>query len=52
LSAEQRKNLQSALAGFSGTHPFDVTRVVLMRSTLSPKGSAYSEVASFPLGGV
>ncbi len=51
LSADERKNLQSALTGLSGTHPFDVTRVVLMRSTLSPKGSAYSEVASFPLGG-
>lgn len=52
LSAGQRKILQSALAGLTVTHPFDVERVVLMRSTLSPKGSAYSEVASFPLGGV
>ena len=51
LSASQRKELQSALAGLSEVHPFDVTRVVLMQSALSPKGSTYSEVASFPLGG-
>jgi 2'-5' RNA ligase len=52
LSAGQRQSLQTALAGLSETHPFDVNRVVLMRSTLSPNGSVYSEVASFPLGGV
>ena len=51
LSAGQREALQSALAGLSEVHPFDVTRVVLMQSALSPKGSTYSEVASFPLGG-
>lgn len=51
LSADQRRELQSALAGLSEVHPFDVTRVELMRSTLSPKGSAYSVVATFPLGG-
>jgi RNA 2',3'-cyclic 3'-phosphodiesterase len=51
LSAGDRKILQSALAGLTVTHPFDVKRVVLMRSTQSAKGSVYSEVASFPLGG-
>ena len=51
LSATQREALRSALGSLSGAYPFDVTRVVLMRSGLSPAGSEYSELASFPLGG-
>ena len=51
LLRQQRDVLRDALAGFSGSHPFEVTRVVLMRSTLGPGGSVYSEVASLPLGG-
>jgi RNA 2',3'-cyclic 3'-phosphodiesterase len=50
LSAEQRVVLRSALGALSGAYPFDVTRVVLMRSAISPAGSEYSELASFPLG--
>jgi RNA 2',3'-cyclic 3'-phosphodiesterase len=52
LSAEQRDGLRSALAALTVTHPFVVTRVELMRSKLAPSGSEYSEIASFPLGGI
>ena len=51
LSAEQKQSLSKALAPFKGSYPFEVSRVVLMRSSLSPAGSEYSEIASFPLGG-
>ena len=51
LSVLQRDSLREALASLSEAHPFDVTRVVLMHSTLSQAGSEYSEVASFTLGG-
>ena len=51
LSSGQRDQLRKALSGLSEAHPFDVTRVILMRSTLAPSGSEYSEVGSFPLGG-
>lgn len=52
LSAEQKDSLRKALAPRKEeSYPFDVTRVVLMRSTLSGGGSKYSELASFPLGG-
>lgn len=53
LSAEQKASLSKALASRRGTsYPFFVSRVLLMRSTLSPAGSEYSELASFPLGGI
>ncbi len=52
LSAEQKRSLSQALAPFKGSYPFDVSRVTLMRSTLSRAGSDYSEIASFPLRGV
>ena len=51
LSAEQKQDLSRALAPFKGSYPFDVSRVILMRSTLSRAGSEYSEMASFPLQG-
>ena len=51
MSSGQRDQLRTALAGLSEAHPFDVTRVILMRSKLAPSGSEYSEVGSFPLGG-
>ena len=51
LSAEQKQSLSKALAPFKGSYPFDVSRVVLMRSSLSPSGSEYTEIGSFPLGG-
>lgn len=51
LSAEQKQSLSKALAPFKGSYPFDVSRVILMRSSLSAAGSEYSEVAAFPLGG-
>jgi 2'-5' RNA ligase len=51
LSAEQKTGLSQALAPFKGSYPFDVSRVLLMRSSLSPAGSVYTELASFPLGG-
>ena len=51
LSAEQKQSLSRALAPFKGSYPFDVSRVILMRSSLSAAGSEYSELASFPLGG-
>jgi 2'-5' RNA ligase len=51
LSAEQKTSLSKALAPFKGSYPFDVSRVLLMRSSLSPTGSEYTELASFPLGG-
>jgi len=51
LSAEQKGSLRKALAPLKEAYPFDVTRVVLMRSTPSGGGSTYSELASFPLGG-
>jgi 2'-5' RNA ligase len=52
LSAEQKVNLSKALAGHKHeTYPFDVSRVLLMQSVLSPSGSKYSVLASFPLGG-
>ena len=50
LSAEQKTSLSQALAPFKGSYPFDVSRVILMRSSLSSAGSEYSELASFPLG--
>ena len=53
LSAEQKVNLSKALASSKeASYQFDVSRVLLMRSTLSPAGSEYSELASFPLGGI
>jgi 2'-5' RNA ligase len=51
LSVTQRDELKRALNTLSEVYPFDVTRVALMRSTVGPGGSEYSEVASFPLGG-
>lgn len=51
LAADQRDRLRKALSEQSGSWPFDVSRVVLMRSKLSPRGSVYTEVGSFPLGG-
>ena len=51
LSAEQKQSLSRALAPFKGAYPFDVWRVILMRSTLSRAGSEYSELASFELRG-
>jgi RNA 2',3'-cyclic 3'-phosphodiesterase len=52
LSAEQKVSLSKALAVHKHeTYPFDVSRVLLMRSVLSPAGSEYSVLASFPLGG-
>ena len=51
LSSAQRDQLRKALGTLSETHPFDVTRVILMRSKLASSGSEYSEVGSFPLGG-
>ena len=51
MSSSQRDQLRKALAGLSEAHPFDAKRVILMRSTLAPSGSEYSEVGSFPLGG-
>jgi 2'-5' RNA ligase len=52
LSAEQKVSLSKALALHKHeTYPFDVSRVLLMRSVLSPAGSEYSVLASFPLGG-
>lgn len=51
LSAEQKQSLSKALAPFKGSYPFDVSRVILMRSSPSAAGSEYSELATFPLGG-
>jgi 2'-5' RNA ligase len=51
LSAEQKASVSRALAPFKGSYPFDVLRVLLMRSTPSRTGSDYSEIASFPLRG-
>lgn len=52
LSAEQKVSLSQALAPRRGTsYPFDVSRVLLMQSTLSSAGSRYTELATFPLGG-
>ena len=51
LSAEQKASLSKALAPFKGSYPFDVSRVILMRSSPSATGSEYTELASFPLGG-
>ena len=52
LSAEQKVSLSKALAAHKHeAYPFDVSRVLLMRSVLSPAGSEYSVLASFPLGG-
>lgn len=52
LSAEQKVSLSNALASHrEASYQFDASRVLLMRSTLSPAGSEYSELASFPLGG-
>jgi 2'-5' RNA ligase len=51
LSAEQKTSLSKALAPFKGSYPFDVSRVILMRSSPSMAGSEYTELASFPLGG-
>jgi 2'-5' RNA ligase len=49
LTPDQRDQLRSMLSVLTVAHPFDVRRVILMRSTLSPSGSEYSEVGSFPL---
>jgi 2'-5' RNA ligase len=49
LGAEERDALGNALRGFTESYAFQVNRIVLMRSTLSPKGSRYSEVATYPL---
>ena len=52
LSAEQKVSLSKALAAHKHeSYPFDVSRVLLMQSVLSPVGSDYSVLASFPLGG-
>lgn len=51
LSAEQKASLSKALAPFKGSYPFDVSRVILMRSSLTAGGSEYTELASFALGG-
>ena len=52
LSAEQKVSLSKALAAHKHeTYPFDVSRVLLMQSVLSPAGSEYSVLATFPLGG-
>ena len=51
LSAEQKVSLSKALVPLRGSYPFDVSRVVLMRSSLSAAGSEYTELASFPLSG-
>jgi 2'-5' RNA ligase len=51
LSAEQKTSLSKVLATFKAAYPFDVTRVVLMRSAPSRAGSEYTELASFPLRG-
>jgi 2'-5' RNA ligase len=51
LSSGQRDQLRKALETLTGKHPFDVTRVILMRSKLAQSGSEYSEIGSFPLGG-
>jgi len=51
LSAEQKVTLRKALALHKASaYPFDVSRVLVMKSALSPAGSVYSELASFPLG--
>jgi 2'-5' RNA ligase len=53
LSAEQKVSLSQALAPRRGTsYPFPVSRVLLMQSTLSPAGSQYTELATFPLGSI
>jgi RNA 2',3'-cyclic 3'-phosphodiesterase len=49
ISAEQKASLSRALAPFKASYPFDVSRVILMRSMLARAGSEYSVVASFPL---
>ena len=52
LSAEQKVSLSKALALHKeASYQFDVSRVLLMQSTLSRAGSEYSELGSFPLGG-
>ena len=51
VSAEQKTSLSQALAPFKGAYPFDVSRVILMRSTPTRTGSEYTEVESFPLRG-
>ena len=51
LSAEQKVTLRKALALHkAAAYQFDVSRVLVMKSELSPAGSLYSELASFPLG--
>ncbi len=51
LADEQRDRLRTALSEQPESCAFDVSRVVLMTSKLSPRGSVYTEVDSFPLGG-
>jgi RNA 2',3'-cyclic 3'-phosphodiesterase len=51
LTGQQRDTLRKALETTTEPHLMNVTRVSLMRSTLGPGGSAYSELASMPLGG-
>jgi RNA 2',3'-cyclic 3'-phosphodiesterase len=51
LSAEQKVTLRKALALHkTAAYQFAVSRVLVMKSALSPAGSVYSELASFPLG--
>ena len=51
LPEPAREALRDRLAT-AKTHPFDVTRVMLVRSVPGRAGSVYSELALFPLGGV
>lgn len=49
LRPGDRDALRVALETMTGSHPFPVDRVRLMRSELTASGSRYSEVASYPL---
>lgn len=51
VSAEQKTSLSKALALFKASYPFDVKRVLLLRSKSQRGSSEYSEIASFSLGG-
>lgn len=53
LSAEQKTSLSQAVAERkTGTCQFEVTHMLLMRSTPGHAGSVYATLESFPLGGV
>lgn len=52
LRPAERDALKAALSSLSASHPFEVERVMLMRSELAPSGSRYHEVASYPLARV